>query len=396
MDSRLKTWRELSAAWEIPPWPLTVTLVHSLGASFKRGRYQSCSLYFGAAIAHQLRTLGLPVGEEIRFAVKDTVRAIKRGLGPSQLKDSFDFEALKALVNPAAELRAFDPEDLGAMLDMTIIGAWWRMLREIEISNARLRRLYLEGSDLVHLLVPISKADTRGSLTVRSYLCVCRARVEFLCPYHATKRRLARMHILVETKGECEFLFPDRELQPLKKVDVIRMIEHVLGQASVPITRPDESGRQTPRFGGHCLRVSGTQWLASLNIPLPQIQLQGRWSSRAIDRHVQLAPLLRLPQAVRAATAGGKTALAIADDNHQPRARQKRGRREAVDLEAEPERLAIEASEPEAAAPAPDMSGSDSRAQDADCASAQAGGPCHTCCGAQSAAGAMAGPDSTA
>ena len=208
VDSLLKMWRELSAAWEIPPWPLTVTLVHSLGASFKRGRYQSCSLYFGAAIAHQLRTLGLPVGEEIRFAVKDTVRAIKRGLGPSQLKDSFDFEALKALVDPAAELRAFDPEDLGAMLDM---------LREIEISNARLWRLCLEGGDLVHLLVPISKADTCGSLTVRSYLCVCRARVELLYPYHAAKRHLARMNILVETKGECEFLFPDRELQPLRR-----------------------------------------------------------------------------------------------------------------------------------------------------------------------------------
>ena len=247
MDSRLKTWRELSAAWEIPPWPLTVTLVHSLGASFKRGRYQSCSLYFGAAIAHQLRTLGLPVGEEIRFAVKDTVRAIKRGLGPSQLKDSFDFEALKALVDPAAELRAFDPEDLGAMLDMTIIGTWW-MLREIEISNARLRHLYLEGGDLVHLLVPISKADTRGSLTVRSYLCVCRARVELLCPYHAAKRHLARMNILVETKGECEFLFPDHELQPLKKVDVISMIEHVLGQASVPMSgrRPQEGEPRLP------------------------------------------------------------------------------------------------------------------------------------------------------
>ena len=95
VDSRLKTWTELSSAWELPPWPLTVTLVHSLGASFKRGRYHSSSLYFGAAIAHQLRTLGMPVGEEIRFAV-DTVRAIKRGLGPTQLKDSFDFEALKS------------------------------------------------------------------------------------------------------------------------------------------------------------------------------------------------------------------------------------------------------------------------------------------------------------
>ena len=36
LDSRLK-WREL------PPWPLTVTLIHSVGASLKRVGYHSCS-----------------------------------------------------------------------------------------------------------------------------------------------------------------------------------------------------------------------------------------------------------------------------------------------------------------------------------------------------------------
>ena len=104
----------------------------------------------------------------------DTVRAV------TEAQDSYDFEALKLLVDVAAALRPFDASDLDAAVDMAIVGAWW-MLTKIEISNARLRRLYLEGGDLVHLLLPVSKADFQGSLTVRSY-CVCRARVELLCP----------------------------------------------------------------------------------------------------------------------------------------------------------------------------------------------------------------------
>ena len=36
-----------------------------------------------------MRTTGTPVGEDVRWTIRDTVRAIKRGLGPAQLKDSF-------------------------------------------------------------------------------------------------------------------------------------------------------------------------------------------------------------------------------------------------------------------------------------------------------------------
>ena len=47
------------------------------------------------------------------------------------------------------------------------------MLREIEVSNARAHHLYLSHGDdfQAHLLFPVSKSETQGRLTVRSYTC---------------------------------------------------------------------------------------------------------------------------------------------------------------------------------------------------------------------------------
>ena len=99
VESRLRSWRELSAAWEKGLFPVVnAELVRCVGASLRAGGYHSCSLYFSAATSHQLRTLALPIGDETRFIIRDTVRAIKRGLGPAKLKDSFDFAVLRALV----------------------------------------------------------------------------------------------------------------------------------------------------------------------------------------------------------------------------------------------------------------------------------------------------------
>ena len=304
VESRLKAWRELSAAWERPPFPVNTELVRCVGASLRAGGYHSCSQYFSAATSHQLRTLALPIGEETRFVIRDTIRAIKRGLGPASLKDAFDFEVLRELVKLEESLRAFDVRDLAATVDLCIVCAWY-MLREIEVSNARAHHLYLTEPDSVHLLLPVSKTESQGSLTVRTYVCVCRARREPLCPFHSAKRHLERLRLAGVDSSASNYLFPGQDGEPLKKFQVVQLIERVLRAAGVETTRPDEAGRQAPRFSGHTLRVSGTQYLAALNVPLAQIQLQGRWSSRAIDRYVQLAPLLRLPQNVRAAAAVG-------------------------------------------------------------------------------------------
>ena len=306
VDSRVRAWQELCRAWERAPFPIEPATVKCVGASLKAGGYHSCSLYFGAAVSHQMRTMGTPIGEDVRWTTRDTVRAIKRGLGPAQLKDSFDVELLSPLVPFVKECVAFHLGDPASEVDLALISAWW-MLREIEASNARAHHLYLtkDGDFLAHLLVPISKADTVGQLTVRSYACICRARTERLCPYHAAERHLHRLQLLRDTGVRVDFLFPASDGKPLSKHTIIQAFERVIASAGVPLTRRDESGREIARFHGHTMRVSGTQFLASMGLSVPMIQLQGRWSSRAIDRYVQLAPLLRMPHAIRMARASG-------------------------------------------------------------------------------------------
>ncbi|CAE7252455.1 DNMT3B [Symbiodinium sp. CCMP2592] len=312
VDSRVKAWQELCLAWEKVPFPIKVETVKCIGASLKAGGYHSCSNYFGAAVGHQMRTMGAPIGEDVRWAIKDTVRAITRGLGPSQLKDSFDLELLQPIVPYTRQRAEFHVGQLDAEIDLALIAAWW-MLREIEVSNARVHHLYLsrDESFLAHFLVPISKADTQGHLTVRSYACICRARSERLCPWHAADRHLHRLYLLRKTRRQITYLFPDSDGGPLSKVQVVRIFERVLSAAGIPLTRPDECGREVPRFQGHVMRVSGTQFLAAMGLSVPMIQLQGRWSSRAIDRYVQLAPLLRMPQAVREARNRGSSSFLI-------------------------------------------------------------------------------------
>ena len=64
-------------------------------------------------------------------------------------------------------------------------------------------------------------------------MCVCRARMELLCPYHAAKRHLARIQLLVEARGPCEFLFPTDDLEPMLKVTVIQVLERVWSAGSL-------------------------------------------------------------------------------------------------------------------------------------------------------------------
>ena len=80
-----------------------------------------------------MRTTGTPVGEDVRWTIRDTVKAIKRGLGPAQLKDSFDLELLQPIVPYTRQRTEFHVGQLDAKIDMALIAAWW-MLREIEVS----------------------------------------------------------------------------------------------------------------------------------------------------------------------------------------------------------------------------------------------------------------------
>ncbi len=133
-DSCLKTYRSLAAAWQIDPFPLTIDSVKCVGASLKAGCYRSANIYFQTAINHQLRCLREPVHPLIRSTIRDVVRSIKRGLGPSKLKDGFDPLQLASVIAPGDD-RPFDIREISHLADIVLLGCWF-MLREIELAAA--------------------------------------------------------------------------------------------------------------------------------------------------------------------------------------------------------------------------------------------------------------------
>ena len=85
-ESRILVWRRLCAKWELPAFPLDERNVRAVAASLKRGRYRSSEQYFSAAASFQVRRLHMAVPAHLRAIIRDCIRSVRRGLGPSALK----------------------------------------------------------------------------------------------------------------------------------------------------------------------------------------------------------------------------------------------------------------------------------------------------------------------
>ncbi|CAE7364819.1 Dnmt3b [Symbiodinium sp. CCMP2592] len=265
----------------------------------------------GAAVKHQERTLLVPVEPNLKALIRDCKRSILRGLGPDQLKDSFEVPKLRALI-PATDwgIAPWDPSDVHSWLDAVIISLWF-MFREVELASLRRGHFYLEDGQVV-VLIASEKKDTQGSLTTRSLTCSCRFKRQVFCPFHAARRHLQRLHQFEIARGaKADFAFPDPSGQELSKAAVVRGFRSVLHAAGIALTRPDEAGVHVQRFHGHMCRVSGAQWLISLNLAVHLVQILGRWSSAAIWKYVQSTPLLQLPAATAQALCSGDTAASF-------------------------------------------------------------------------------------
>jgi len=292
-DSRLKTFRALAAAWEVQPFPLSVETVRCVGASLKAGGYRSAQLYYQSAINYQLRVLHETVHPLIRSLIKDMVRSIKRGLGPAQLKHGFDPFLITGLIDPN-DSDPFDPGRLSHFVDITILCVWY-MLREIEIAAAQQHHLFHEGPEL-HMVIPVHKTSSEGSFTTRILRCGCHAVSQRLCPWHCAERHLIRLNSHPRSRpGVSLPLVPDSEGRVLSKARFVDHLRTMLHAAGIPIVYHDSDQREVHRFGGHCLRVSGAMMLAASGTPISHIQLLGRWSSAAVERYVQQAPLTSVP-----------------------------------------------------------------------------------------------------
>ena len=163
VESRLLLWTELCRAWDVPPWPLSHENISAVAASFKSGAYRSAAQYFSVVCKYQEREMRRVVADDLRSLIRDYVRSIRRGLGPAKLKDAFSVEDLAAVVPIYNDkVSQWQEDDPTAWADVLLLSGWY-MLREIELGGLRRGHLYLEKGH-VHLLLPVSKMDSAGTL----------------------------------------------------------------------------------------------------------------------------------------------------------------------------------------------------------------------------------------
>ena len=145
LDSRRTTWTRLAAAWGLPPLPLTVDLIHRVGASLKRGGYRSAEQYFSTARLWHVQELNQEVPPAVALAIRQTCRSVLRGLGGPARKDAFRLEGLAAarLQFPGSTIvregAVADP------LRMAVLGCWF-LCRGIELQCARTEHVSINAS----------------------------------------------------------------------------------------------------------------------------------------------------------------------------------------------------------------------------------------------------------
>ncbi|CAE7572973.1 CLASP [Symbiodinium sp. CCMP2456] len=295
-ESRLKTWNRLAYEGEVSPWPISAHVLEVVGAGFKKGAYRSAKEYFLAAFRHQENDLRIAVDPLLRRLANRIIRSVVRGLPGSRLKEAFPVLALTPLVS-LADAEPFDISRPAHSVDVYIIAVWF-MLREIEVAAARVGDLVIMRAEVV-LDLPIHKTVQGGerTLTRRSLHCACGATTHPLCPLHAARRHMRRMDA-AGLLASAAPLFPGTGGGTRSKEDSVHFLNAILRAAGLATTFLDPTGAEKNIFGGHACRVAGATFLAAKGIPLAVIQLLGRWSSRAIERYTQAAPLVLAPGAV--------------------------------------------------------------------------------------------------
>ena len=297
-DAQWRTWEYFARCWGVPPLPLTVDTVKKVLASFRAGHYRAVAGYVARARQMHIMHTGADPSPNVQLALSVYTRAVTRGMGPAALKDAFELEKLRNLVAcpaPAAQL-AVDPKAL------VVLGSWF-MTRGIELSAARCVHLTVTQDQLsVNWMLPVSKTDVQALGTSRSLRCSCAPTGrDGICPAHVAidYLELLRGRFTEDVCKDPAFpLFPNGSGQVLSQSATVESIRTCLAAAEVPLRRPGVDGTMRDRFSQHALRVSGAQFLARCGLPLFSIQLLGRWSSAAVRRYVQDAPLEVLPDTV--------------------------------------------------------------------------------------------------
>ena len=103
----------------LAPFPLDHHNITCGAARMKDDAYRSCAQSFSAA---QQRKLRQPVSGLLQGLIRDFKRSVLCGLGPEQLKDSFDVWALRPLLQASSnQVGAWDANDMNSMTDAVLL-----------------------------------------------------------------------------------------------------------------------------------------------------------------------------------------------------------------------------------------------------------------------------------
>eukprot|EP00435_Cladocopium_sp_Y103_P022847 s4909_g5.t1 len=277
--SRLRTWKTLASSWGLAPFPLKPETVLAVSASLKAGGYRSARLYFSCARREHVMSHG-PIPPEVDLVMNDCTRSIERGQGPSKLKDGFDVDQLSEI-----DLTTKDEQFLAAY-HLVVLGSWF-LTREVELSAALRHHVDIDRKKLtVTWSLPVTKTCSRGDLISRTLKCVRHRLPPQLCPFHCMVAHLANTAEQAEHFDQGPLFLEPHRMDHISKQSTIDCIRQVLQAAGVPLTRAGQH-----RFHGHCLRVSGAQFLNRIGFSPTLVMLIGRWGSQSIMRYLQETPL---------------------------------------------------------------------------------------------------------
>ena len=137
---------------------------------------------------------------------------------------------------------------------------------------------------------------------------MCRPGEVWPCPYHALLDHRDRCveHFGIDAVPGLS-VFPTVDGRVVDKKRVVEALVHVASKLG--IDTHDRDGACL--FGGHSLRVTGAQWLASMGVPLLTIQLLARWASDVILHYVAEAPLCKLTDTYRRVAGGVELGVVV-------------------------------------------------------------------------------------
>ena len=305
-DAVWSTWQQLCKAWGLPHLPVTEINVRCVGASLKQGAYSSAANVYAVAKVEHIRQLGYVVSPTAELMIKDCVRSITRGLCRSRAKVTFFLEDIPLLEWPQKPhlMSPPAPNSVAAgwnIQNLVVIGTWF-MFRGIEVANARLCDLQLQGprqTKCEHhknlrcsIFFKVSKVDSAGDGVTRVLGCCCQDDDHSgLCPV-AAAIELLEWHKSKESSQQSP-LFPSSSGLVLTKHELVGLMEQVRTAVGYHLSDPTE-GKPSQVAQEHLLRTAGAQYLARQCVEISVIKLAGRWKSNAVEKYIQDAPLLMM------------------------------------------------------------------------------------------------------